>query len=261
MVLSANHIGFKSNQDYADFIFEDDYKALILCDGIGEFKDSGKVSEIVVNRFLSQKYTQIKSLITDEELIELKKNNEIIGGTTIITAVQTNNKVEINYLGNGGIVHLPGDFFINQSTDIPYRYADLMLPHISPKGFLTKHMSHHSGKPELDPTEISLKLNNPTGDILLFFSDGISSIEEKVIIKDDHERYWRVENSAVQKIIRELHVLLKKADKQDFFTQLTDFNKSILQQLKTEEYLEDDAALGILITNRALEFYNTLPND
>jgi serine/threonine protein phosphatase PrpC len=261
MYLSADHIGLKSNQDYADFICDDDYKALILCDGIGEFKDSGKVSKIVVERFLSQKYTEIKSLITDDKLIELKKNKEFVGGTTIITAVQINKKIKINYLGNGGIVHLPGDFFINQSTDIPYRYADLMLPHISPKGFLTKHMSHHSGKPELDPTEISLTLNNPTGDIFLFFSDGISSIEEKVIIKDDLERYWRVENSALQKIIKGLHTFLIKAEQKDFLTQLSDFNKNILQQLKIEEYLEDDAALGILITNRALKFYKSLSND
>lgn len=259
MYFSAKHIDIKLNQDCADF----NDNSLIICDGIGEFADSGKVAKLVVDQFIGKDYSKLSDLIADNELVKLKKNN-IIGGTTYISAVRKNSldKIQIEYLGNGGIIHLHGDFSTNVNSDEPYRYGDLMIPHISPNGSLTKHISHNAEKIELSSSTIELNLNYITGDILLLFSDGISSLEDKVILKDNENRYWRNENSAIQLILRKLDQLLKLHNNQENFQeQIIEFNQEILEKLKTESYLEDDASLGIIITENVLKYYIANFND
>ena len=153
------------------------------------------------------------------------------------------------------------DFSTNLNSDEPYRYGELMIPHISPNGALTKHLSHNSGKIERASSTIELNLNYITGDILLLFSDGISSLEDKVILRDSESRFWRNENPAIQLILMELDLFLKENSKQDSFQDtLPVFNQTILEKLKAENYLEDDASLGIIITDNVLVHYNQKDN-
>jgi len=263
MYFSVKHIDIKLNQDYADFLIDDNLKSLVLCDGIGEFADSGLVSRIVVDQFIGKHYFKLSDLIADKELAKLKTNN-VIGGTTFISATNKNNstKVQLEYLGNGGIIHFHGDFSTNVNSDAPYRYGEIMIPHISPNGALTKHISHNSQKAELASSIIELNLNYINGDIILLFSDGISSLEDKVILKDNEERFWRNENPAIQLILKELDLFLKSNHNQvTFQEQIIDFNQAILEKLKLENYLEDDASLGIIITESTLNHYKEKLND
>lgn len=259
MYFSAKHIDVKLNQDYADF----NDKSLIICDGIGEFKDSEKVAKLVVEQFIGKEYSKLSDLIADNELIKFKNEN-IIGGTTFISAVKKNSldKIQIEYLGNGGVVHLYGDFSTNVNSDEPYRYGEIMIPHISPNGALTKHISHNSNKPERASSMITMNLNYFTGDIILLFSDGISSLEDKVILKDNENRFWRNENPAIQLILKELDLFLISNNNQATFQEgIIEFNQVILEKLKTENYLEDDASLGIIITENVLNHYKEKIND
>ena len=259
MYFSAKHIDVKLNQDYADF----NDKSLIICDGIGEFKDSEKVAKLVVEQFIGKEYSKLSDLIADNELVKFKNEN-IIGGTTFISAVKKNSldKIQIEYLGNGGVIHLYGDFSTNVNSDEPYRYGEIMIPHISPNGALTKHISHNSAKIELASSTIELNLNYITGNIILLFSDGISSLEDKVILKDNENRFWRNENPAIQLILKELDILLKSNNNQENFQkELIEFNRIILEKLKNENYLEDDASLGIIVTENVLNHYLEMTND
>jgi hypothetical protein len=259
MYFSAKHIDIKLKQDYADF----NDNSLIICDGIGEFTDSGKVAKLVVNQFIGKGYSKLSHLIADNEFMKFKKDN-IIGGTTFISAVKQNNldKIQLEYLGNGGIIHLHGDFSTNMNSEEPYRYGEIMIPHISPNGALTKHISHNSEKIELSSSRIELNLNYISGNIILLFSDGISSLEDKVILKDNEGRFWRNENPAIQLILKNLDLLLKSNIKSDIFQEkLIEFNQEILEKLKSENYLEDDASLGIIITENVLNHYSEKTND
>jgi len=259
MYFSAKHIDIKLNQDYADF----NDNSLIICDGIGEFADSGKVAKLVVDQFIGKDYSKLSDLIADNELVKLKKSN-IIGGTTFISAVKKNSvdEIQLEYLGNGGIIHLHGDFSANVNSEEPYRYGEIMIPHISPNGALTKHISHNSKKNELSSSTIELNLNYITGDIILLYSDGISSLEDKVILKDNENRFWRNENPAIQLILKKLDLLLKSNIETDAFQEnLIEFNQIILENLKSENYLEDDASLGIIITENVLNHYSEKTND
>tara|TARA_R110000744_G_scaffold92416_2_gene178946 strand:- start:2326 stop:3123 length:798 start_codon:yes stop_codon:yes gene_type:complete len=264
MFISAAYIDIKLHQDYADFFIdeEDDLKGLIICDGIGEFKDSGTVARTVAELFIDKRILKTESLIHSIELKTLKEKG-LTGGTTLISLVTDlkNHKTNIQYLGNGGIIQCRGDFAVNANSGISYRYSDIMIPHISPDGALTKHISNHSGKQELKASEIELKLTSEVGDILLLFSDGIGSLENNFILKDDEQRYWRYENTIIQIILESLDELLtKNYDDEKFEDQLALFNISILKQLKSEKRLEDDAALGILISPEVLYYYKSKIN-
>lgn len=265
MFISAAHIDVKLKQDYADFFIDDEnhQKGLIICDGIGEFKDSAIVAKTVVELFTEKKILLAENIIHSGDLLDLKETN-IVGGTTLISAFVNLklNKVKIQYLGNGGIIHFRGDFAENANLSIPYRYSDIMIPHIAPDGSLTKHISNHSGKEELKASEIELKLNTEVGDILLFFSDGIGSLENNVVLMDDEKRYWRYENSNIQIILKELVSFLSNSISIDVFEdKLIDFNKNVLEKLKSMDCLEDDASLGIIISNQAFNFFNSRAND
>lgn len=261
MYFSAKHIDIKLKQDYADFLNSENRKSLVLCDGIGEFTDSGKVAKVVVDEYIGNEYSKLSDLIASDAFVKLKNNT--VGGTTFISAVNKNNSdnIEIEYLGNGGIIHLYGDYSTSVNSKEPYRYGEIMIPHVSPKGALTKHISHTSGELELASSRIEFNLNYITGDILLLFSDGISSLEDKVILKDNENRFWRNENPAIQLILAELDVFLSESTIDTFKKDLIEFNQGILEMLKAGNYLEDDASLGIIITKNVLNHYKEKLND
>lgn len=259
MYIAASYIDVKLRQDYADFFTSDEQLRLIICDGIGEFKDSGKVAQTVGELFTDHQMTNASDIIHSKQLLDLREQG-VIGGTTLISAVVDLpvKNIKIQYLGNGGIIQLRGDFANNPNSDIPYRYSDIMIPHISPDGALTKHISNNSGKKELSVSIIELKLTTEVGDILLFFSDGIGSLENNIILKDEEQRYWRYENESIQFILSELDSFLSLHNSsKDFQEHLPVFTKNILEKLKLTNKLEDDASLGILINPEVLTYYKS----
>lgn len=256
MYISANHINVKLNQDCSDYLITDDFKSLILCDGIGEFRNSSKFSEAVCEIMIESAYTDINELLYNDKIIKLKES-KIAGGTTVLFANTTNNTdLTIEYLGNGGCIQLSGSFAKNQNNLAPYRYNNLINPHISFNGSLTRHLSHNSNNIEHKRGKLILTLNNINGDILIFFTDGINSLEENIIINDNEGRYWRNESISLQFIIEKLNdFLITEKESQDFQESLQKFNINILEELKIQEMLEDDAAIAIVITEDVLKYY------
>ena len=159
MYFSARHIDIKLCQDRTDFINSEDYKSLVICDGIGEFNDSGNVADVVTNLMIDKSYSSIEQVVLDNELKKLKDDG-IKGGTTVIFSKEEKKGVYIEYLGNGGIIHLNGDYAMKTTENIPFQYCSLMLPHVSLDGSLTRHISHHSAKNELIATKLNLNLNS-----------------------------------------------------------------------------------------------------
>lgn len=261
MYFSARHINIKQKQDCSNFINCDDYSSLVLCDGIGEFNDSGKVADKVAEVIIEKGYLDLNHLFHDKDIIGLK-NQIDQGGTTIIFAFTKNVKhVKIEYVGNGGCIYLHGDFYNNQNQMLPYKYTQLIQPDINIDGALTRHLSQNSTPKELIKNEITLSLNHPSGDILLFYTDGINSLEENVIIQDNNGRHWRHESTSIQFILNELHhFLISNCYDENFQELLEDFNYKVLDKLNQENHLEDDASLGIVITNHVLNHYQNVKN-
>jgi serine/threonine protein phosphatase PrpC len=263
MYFSAGYIGVKLNQDFASSVIKNDKGALVICDGIGEFENSGEASRITAECFneliFVDKYS-IPDIIqkAQEKITSTGKKM----GSTFICAVQNNeNSIFINYLGNGGVIHLHGDFANHIYTNHPYSFTQLMLPHTTPEGALSRHISNFSGKEELLSSKVELTLNNSFGDILFLFSDGISSLEEMAIIKDENNRYWRIENGIIQFILKEFDSFLQEF-RSDFCGHLLDnFLNETLHKLKINNDLEDDASLGIVMTQHVVNYYRKIAND
>lgn len=258
MYISAQHIDVKLKQDFSEFTFESDFKSLILCDGIGEFLDSGIISKKVCEVMIEKRYQNIDDLFEDKDIIECKEKIKE-GGTTILYANSIDDKkLKIEYLGNGGCIQLSGCFAENQNDLFPYRFNHLINPHISSSGALTRHLSHNSGGKELISGKLTLVLNNYLGDILIFFTDGINSLEENIIIKDNEGRFWRNESNAIQFVLKQLNdFLIHYSGSLDFQDHLINFNKTVLKNLKDQNLLEDDASLAFVITEETLKYYKT----
>lgn len=271
MYLSAKHIGVKRDQDYSNYESNENYKAFVLCDGIGMYDDSGRYSQTVANAMMEKTYPSVEALDNDQSVIKLKEDN-IIGGTTILFCKEKGNNVYIEYLGNGGIIHMNGGFYAKRIENEPFQYSNLMLPHVAKDSSLFRYYSHNSSEVNHIPTKIDLSMNSHEGDILLFYTDGINSLENNVILIDNQQRFWRNESDAVHYILRglnefleneELHIISdNRCDKSIIQTSLEKFNEEILSELKEKALIEDDASLGIVLTGKVIDYYrNKIAND
>lgn len=262
MIFTAQTLNTKLEQDYSAVALLEDGSRLVLCDGIGEFDDSNKYSECIVNELMKPTFSSLKSLSKSDVLSDLKKT--AIGGTTVIYAYndkqkKLKSKLCIQYLGNGGAIHLGGDFAENTISDFPYRYHSLILPHINKDGSLIRFISHNSGDKEETVSKITLTLNNPFGDLVLFYTDGISSLEDRMIIRDESEdkRYWRHESSDIQYILQRLISFLKDCDFDNFEEEFREFTRIILQEIHAATPFDDDASIGFVITQEFIDYHKT----
>jgi hypothetical protein len=266
MYFSAAYKNVKLKQDYANCKITEDFQMIIICDGIGSFKDSGIVASKIGNDFIQEVFKSIENISNDTTFL-LTHDGIEEGGTTIILAKTEDNKsVTIEYIGNGGAINLTGDFADTPYSEYPYRYSELILPHVDSRGALSKHLSHNSGIEQLTPSKITLYPNHPNGNIILIYSDGINSLENNLILKDRENRFWRNESPSIQYILNLLDSFLielcKERSQSDTIQDgLYIFNKNVLDALEKEGYLEDDASLGIIITQPVLDYYQSKSND
>ncbi len=256
--LSAKHIGIKRDQDRSHFT----KNRIILCDGIGEFEESNKAAEITINHLLkaNTEFDVIVSLLKAADDI---KKEKIIGGTTLISALvelkESYSIANIVYLGNGSIFHLHGNF--NElpasfgASNKPYLFSNLLIPHVDKDGALLRYISHNSKQYELTPSFIELSLSGLYGDVILLFSDGISSLEDDIIYIDDQQRIWRKQSEIVSIIICDLHDWLKLSCLSFSQKGMDDFLTRTLSKLKADTKLEDDASIGLIISESVLNYY------
>jgi serine/threonine protein phosphatase PrpC len=257
MYITASHINIKLKQDYSDFIYSDDLKMMVICDGIGEFPLSNIVSEKVCEIMINKFYDDINQIIDDNDIAKLASLPEKAGTTIFFAKIKNNNELMIQYLGNGGCIHCDGSFAENKD-DLPiYRFNELITPHVNSEGVLVKHLSNDGGKLERERTKLTYSMNNVFGDIFILFTDGINSNENNVIIKDDQGRYWRNESSTLMYILDSLNKFLcENSSKENFQDVLVEFNKEVLFKLNEANMIDDDASLGFVINQNVLNHYN-----
>ncbi|MBL0330038.1 MAG: hypothetical protein IPP64_11625 [Bacteroidetes bacterium] len=257
--LSAKHIAIKKDQDRTFF----DRDKIILCDGIGEFKDSAKAAEILIDNLITtQSIVETRGMI-EKSVMEIITSNLIAGTTYIMaTLMDDNNKLALSYIGNGGIIKMQGDFYELPKTysDInkPYRYLNLMMPHIDRDGILVRHVSHQSNPEELIPSNIDITLDGINGDIVIICTDGITSLEDDFIVADDQSRLWRNQSGLLSKFIEHLHDFLKANYAFISNQKIEKFIELELNDFKENKLLEDDASVGVILTEEVINYYKTV---
>lgn len=249
---SAYTIAIKKDQDRSFF----DDQSIIICDGIGEFPDSALAAQLVIEelKLWDGERNCLHGRISHTQQLLIDQN--INGGSTLVISKikeEVNLNLRMAYLGNGSIILMHGDFGFE--TNSIHRFSNLMIPHVDNNGTLIRHISRQSIPNDLQPTFIDISLTAPFGDIVLFFTDGIVSLEEEQIIVDDSGRIWRNQSESVSFILAKLHEWLQLNCKELSNESLLAFNQKVLEDLKTMGKLEDDSSMGIIITEDVLKFY------
>jgi hypothetical protein len=256
-------LGVSKNQDYADHADN----GLVICDGIGSMQDSGIIAKTVVEAFVEQFHSE--EPIEDQELVDFisqkVKSLSLSGGTTLIYGRElSDQKIRIGYLGNGGLIHFRGDFFFEKIGETISHYSNLIIPHVDRIGALTKHISSDSTSKSIQLSTLDLTFNSEQGDILLFYSDGIGSLETQFVADMKDDGFWRIESDLIQEILFSLHQeLIKLVGKEDRKGILINMLQTKFEELKKLGRFEDDVSIGLIITDKVFDFYfsKTNPND
>lgn len=249
----------RKNQDRTGVSAAPDNQRLIICDGIGSYKGSGVVAELVVSSFHSNCTADIREIIAGVDGNKLAALEQP-GGTTVITgSIKTTDSgpiLRLEYLGNGGCVHLSGNFATDLSNGIPFRYHHVILPHVNSERALVRHFSKGMSAELPTPGRIDMSLNHPYGDILVFFSDGVTSLEDEATVEDGQGRYWKIQDRTLITVLQKLHERLSSLTlANDMAEVLTSFNEDIVNELVANETVDDDVSIGFIITDTVLSHY------
>jgi hypothetical protein len=233
---------------------------LVICDGIGSLDDSGIVSNKVCELFIEFINADREGLsdqsIIDDISAQISALN-IMGGTTLIYCRELkSNVVRVGYLGNGGITGLRGDFFYEKLGEKVNLYSNILLPHVDKIGALNKHISTNSTAKNSQLSTLDMNLNSECGDILIFYSDGLGSLETQFIADTDENGLWRSELALFQKVLEELHKSLQfHCDLEFRSEQLGVMLKRVCTEFKDQGLLEDDISIGLLVTEKVFDYY------
>lgn len=261
------HEGVRSDQDRSDGRrFENGSGRIVLCDGIGSHKGSGDYADAVIAAHDNSPDVQLSNLLgRAAELVEAKQVPEE-GGTTVLTASVTadtnGNSIwcSLEYVGNGGAVRVAGNFSEQLRFNAPYRYHQLILPDVDPQTALIRFFGKDKER-YAESGKVKVLLQHPYGDIVLLYSDGIDSLEDAYVVGDGENRFWSLQSNVLLYVLTELdRWLLTRSDLlvgSTFEDDLNGWLKQLLVRLRTEDRVEDDVALGIIITPRVLKYYET----
>lgn len=255
---TTSTVGVSKNQDASDSVAS----GLVICDGIGSLEDSGIVSNKVCELF-------IEFLNSDEEMVNDQSfvdeiaakiiKLDVLGGTTLIYCRELkDNIVRVGYLGNGGITGLRGDFFHEKLGAKVNLYSNILLPHVDKVGALNRHISTNSTAKNIQLSTLDVNLTSECGDILIFYTDGLGSLETQFIADMEENGLWRSELGLFQKVLAALHETLKiQIDLEVRSEQLGAMLKRICIEFKDQGLLEDDISIGLLITGKVFDYYRS----
>ncbi|MBP9923544.1 MAG: protein phosphatase 2C domain-containing protein [Bacteroidia bacterium] len=187
---------------------------------------------------------------------EINKTKSL--GTTLLCALDLENEFLIAYAGNGSIWHTKGSFNkFSPNRYLPWNSVNLLNPHCNEedgKAALYRYLSVSDA--QYLPTVIRLSKNLFTpGDIIIVTSDGVYSSDQVQIGKDESETIWIRSEESMPMLYSELSDFLKNNPKETKNEDLEIALNIFLDNLKTKNYMHDDTTLGVIITEKAIDFH------
>jgi hypothetical protein len=194
-----------------------------------------------------------KEIITEED-----KQDENLFGTTLISVIETDDKIKISYVGNGAIWHIRGNFNEFPSSYLfPWNAINILNPHTIPengKEVLYRLISNNEDFTECIPSVIELEKDNEYGDIIMICTDGIYSVDQIKAGKNEKGTWVKYEPSMLKffENISRFFVNIKLYNKEG----IEQILKQYLEEIKL--MLDDDATIGILISQKTLNYQNEI---
>ena len=253
-------------------------KALIVADGLGSFEYAELASQVVTQQVkvsleemrsakeldFHKLFKEAKAeLIRFAERFEQEKgltiNRDQSFGTTLIVAVEEARCFRIAYVGNGAIWHIRGNFNqFHHTKYLPWNALNYLNPHSVQnemgKEAVYRLISCSHAQEECLPTILHIEKDDESyGDLLMICTDGIYSYDQVPIGKLKDGSVWISGEATMPLFFQTLR---------EYFEQSAVYSEHALQHviqtyletLKQQGMLDDDATLGVLITQKALEY-------
>jgi PPM family protein phosphatase len=273
---NTKHAKLEENEDAT--CIDSGVPALAVADGMGSFVYSGDaarfvtgeiislLSQRVAKQTLSQLFTKVQISLQQHAtpfVLAEQLNPKRSFGTTLLLAMELPEALSIAYIGNGAIFHIPGDFFTHAPTraGIPWTFGNLLRPHTIPKGpaALVRYFDASGETEFVEPSMLLVGKDRTVGDILLLCTDGVYSSDEARVSRPDDGTAWHEISPALMAISQALRTEFCKptaltAERIQLALQNT------LDNLRASGALDDDATVGLLITEKAVDFHRDFHN-
>lgn len=261
----------KENQDSC-IGFKGLFNVIIVADGVGSSAHAKESAEEVVKRaemILKEETLEDLNLNTIFKQIQedlqttIAEKNPIPDPdsyrTTLIVAIETEDKFIVGYVGNGAILHIRGNVteFREDIYYLPWVCTNYLNPHTFPnkgKETLYKYFGFHNDTKKVAPNIIEISKDKyGAGDILVICTDGIYSNDQNKFSNDQDGNKWVNIEWSLQLLLKEIKHFLKFNKKHQ--EGLNVILNHYLQSLKDNpNEMTDDCSLGIIITEQALQF-------
>jgi len=181
-------------------------------------------------------------------------------GTTAICAVETARTIVLAYAGNGAIFHIRGNFnTFGPAQLLPWTALNYLNPHSIPlngRNAMYKLLSPRSPREETEPSLVEIaKDDTHFGDIILCCTDGIYSYDQVSIGRDAQRNLWISGESSMERF----YAALKRFfDDEPSIDALETTLEQYLAELRDAALINDDCTVGVMITQKALEFQAVL---
>lgn len=264
------------NQDACDSFSDDSMGvAIMVADGLGSHQYSEVGSKKVVEYlkdYLSKEnnvdtppFSAIFEKVNDrlQEHIEIEYQNEQLSessfGTTLLCSYKGLNAEDIicAYKGNGAIFHIRGNFFnFPEYKILPWAAVNYLNPHsIDENGKEAIYNYFGRNVPyKYPPSIIKIQTDkNCIGDIIMICTDGIYSYDQVRIGKDNEGNVWVSGEISMEIFYQHLKNFFKKENFTD--ESLKVMLENYLIELKNNKLMNDDCSIGVIITDRAIQYY------
>lgn len=265
------------NEDSFGYFKGNFCSVVAIADGVGSSTDAHIASNMAVSNFIEEvksfdcnhkepefedimKFwvqTAEKMKIFYETNKEKYKDKSNVLLTTLIILIECKDRYLISYLGNGSIWHVRGDFwhFWNSSVPLPWCMSDLMLGHANPENGQTPLYGFLGTDGDISKvSHLAILKNNFCGEIFILTTDGISSPDNLKTGSDSNQKLWVEVNSHIQNLIYKSLA--------DYFKSFSRIERNdnlilneIIERFLKEKTFDDDATVGVIISNKAKEYY------
>ena len=177
-------------------------------------------------------------------------------GTTVVCAVETEERLTFAYSGNGGLFHVRGNFnTFPPSQLLPWSVLNYLNPHSIPRdgrNVMYKLIAPRSTADDVNPTAMTIsKDDTQFGDIIICCTDGIYSYDQIPIGRDDRQNLWIGTEPAMSRLYAALGTFFNDEPTSEALDRLL---QDYVAGLKTDGLVSDDCTVGVLITEKALAF-------
>lgn len=256
-----------------------DMNCIVVADGIGShprcelsskyctkklaelLKNISNIRDIDFISLFSQIQSGLVKYVNETDEISIEERNSSLLGTTLICLVETEDYYDIAYVGNGSIWQISANF--NQFSEnqyVPWNSINLLNPHTSEeegKSVLYNFFSKENKT--ISPSCLRVSKDKFfCGEIIMIATDGVYTNDPIPAGKDDNDTIWIKADDNMLRLYTKLNNLFSTETLGIKNEDLLFFIEQYINSLKQDNMMFDDTTLGLIISEKALDYQNKI---